>query len=283
MEIKRSPESSARKVGLALGSGAARGLAHIGVLEVLEKEGIPIDMITGASAGAAVGALYAQGKTASTIKSMALELSRKRLASLVDLALPRTGFIKGKKIRDLLALFIGNDVKFSDLKIPFACVATDIITGEEVVINEGSVLEAIRASISIPVIFTVAKWKDRYLVDGGLVNPVPVSVLRKMGADFVIGVNVIPNVIEKVRLAGKPKKPHIINVIMQSVYIASNSRVRSCMEYTDIIIEPQLSDITYSDFHRAEECISRGALATQKYIPEIKRRLKAGIPDLSLR
>jgi len=268
-------ELQKRKVGLALGSGAARGLAHIGVLEVLEKEGIPIDMIAGTSAGAAIGALYAQGKDASMIKGLALDLSWKRLASLVDLALPRTGFIKGKKIKDLLALLIGGDIKFSELRIPFACVAADIITGEEVVINHGSVLDGIRASVSIPVIFTVVKWKGRYLVDGGLVNPVPVSVLRQMGADFIIAVNVIPAVRDRAQRVEKIKEPNIISVIMQSLYIASYLAVRSSLEGADIVIEPQMADITYGDFSRAEECILQGALATQGTIPEIKRQLKA--------
>jgi len=264
-----------RKVGLALGSGAARGLAHIGVLEVLQKEGIPIDMIAGTSAGAAVGAIYAQGKDASMIKSLALDLSWKRLASVVDLALPRTGFIKGRKIKDLLALFIGDDIKFSDLKIPLACVATDIMTGEEVVISHGSVLEGIRASISIPAIFTLVKWKGRYLVDGGLVNPVPVSVLRQMGADFIIAVNVIPTVRDRVQRIGEIKEPHIISVIMQSMYIASYLSVRSSLEEANIVIEPAVAHISAGDFSRAEECILQGALATQGSIPEIKRQLEA--------
>ena len=264
-----------RKVGLALGSGAARGLAHIGVLEVLEKEGISIDMIAGTSVGAAIGVLYAQGKDASTIKSLILHLSWKRLTSLVDLALPKTGFIKGKKIQGLLEVIIGGDIGFSDLKIPFACVAADITTGEEVVINQGSVVEGIRASISIPVIFTVVKWKGRYLVDGGLVNPVPVSVLRQMGADFIIAVNVIPAVRDRAQQVEKVKEPHIISVIMQSLYIASYLGVRSSLEGADIVIEPQMPDITYGDFSRAEECISQGALATHGSIPEIKRQLEA--------
>jgi len=273
--IERSAKLQKKKVGLALGTGAARGLAHIGVLEVLEKEGIPIDMIAGTSPGATDGALYAQSKDASMIKSLALDLSWKRLASLVDLTLPRTGFIQGKKIKELLKLIISSDIEFSDLRIPLACIATDIMTGEEVVISHGSVLEAIRASISIPVIFTVAKWKGRYLVDGGLVNPVPVSVLREMGADFIIAVNVIPAVRDRAQRVEKIKEPHIISVIMQSLYIASYSLVRPSLEGADIVIEPQMADITYGDFYRAEECILQGALATQGSIPEIKRELEA--------
>ncbi|MBA7479154.1 putative NTE family protein [subsurface metagenome] len=145
-----------RKVGLALGSGAARGFAHIGVLTVLEKEGIPIDMIAGTSAGALIGALYAQGRTANEIKSLIIDLGRKRLALLTDLALPKTGLIRGRKIEDMLRSIMG-DIEFGDQKMPFACVATDIITGEEVVIKQGLVWEGVRASVSIPVILAVAR------------------------------------------------------------------------------------------------------------------------------
>jgi len=263
-----------RKIGLALGGGSARGLAHIGVLEVLEEEGIPIDLIAGTSAGAAIGALYAQGKDASLIKDLALDLSWKRLASLVDLALPRTGFIGGKKIKDMLGLIIGGDIKFSDLKIPLACVATDIMTGEEVVIDHGSVLEGIRASISIPVIFTLVRWKGRYLVDGGLVNPVPVSVLKRMGADFIIAVNVTPDITARVQPA-KDFKPNIINIIMQSMYIGTYLLVGSSLEGADIVIEPQVVHIGASDFHRCQECILQGEWAAKDSMPRIKEQLEA--------
>jgi NTE family protein len=187
-----------KKIGLALGGGAARGLAHIGVLEVLQKEGIPIDMVAGTSAGAIVGALYAQGKDSNEIKSLALEFGNRKLAHFVDPYLPKSGFIRGRKIQDLLVSYIG-DIRFSDMKIPFACVATDVETGEEVVLDQGSVPEAVRASISIPGVFAVARWKGRYLVDGGVVNPVPVNILKGMGANFVIAVNVIPEVSEGAR------------------------------------------------------------------------------------
>jgi NTE family protein len=273
MGVEREPRT--RKVGLALGSGAARGLAHIGVLEVLEEEGIPIDMIAGTSAGAAFGALYAQGKDVDIIKGLALNLTRKHLTSLADLALPKSGFIQGRKIRDLMESVMGNDIGFADLKIPFACVATDITTGEEVIISQGSVLEAVRASISIPAIFTVVKWDNRYLVDGGLVNPVPVSVLKGMGADLIIAVNVMPDVRSRARPVKEVKEPHIINIIMQSFYIASYTLVMSSLENADIVIEPMMKDVSFGNFRQAKEYVSQGALATRALIPEIKRRLQA--------
>ena len=268
------------KIGLALGSGAARGLAHIGVLEVLEKEGIPIDMIAGASAGAAVGALYAQGKDAGQIKKLALDIGWKKLAPLIDLSLPKTGFIRGKKIEDLLRLFIGGDIKFSDLEIPLACVTTDIDTGEEVIIDHGSVSEAVRASISIPAIFTLVKRGKRYLVDGGLANPVPVSVVKQMGADFIIAVNVIPDVTARAHRVNKERaeesrEPNIFHIIMQSLYIGTYSLARSSLEGADIVIEPQVAHIGAGDLLRAQELILQGELAAQDCIPEIKRQLAA--------
>ncbi len=268
-----------RKIGLALGSGVARGLAHIGVLGVLQREGIPIDMIAGTSAGAAIGALFDQGKEASLIKELAISIDLKRIASLVDPVLPKAGLVGGKKITNWLRLIMGSDVKFSDLRIPFACVATDIHTCEEVVIKEGSVLEGIRASISIPALFTVAKWKGRYLVDGSLVNPVPVSVLRGMGADFIIAVNVMPDRTETAHQVGKEgtkelKEPNIFNVMIQSIQIVSCSLVNHCLEGADIVIHPQVAHIHPGDFRQAQECILQGELAAQASIPEIKRLLE---------
>ncbi len=207
-----------RKVGLALGSGAAKGYAHIGVLTVLGKEGIPIDMIAGTSAGALIGALYAQGRTTNEIKSLIVDLGRKRLALLTDLALPKTGLIRGRKIEDTLRSIM-SDIEFGDLKMPFACVATDIVTGEEVVIKQGLVWEGVRASVSIPVILAVARREGRYLVDGVLTNPVPVSVLREMGADFIIAVNAIPD--RSKSLKPVSKKPNIFSVIMQTIHIVA--------------------------------------------------------------
>jgi NTE family protein len=266
------------KVGLALGGGAARGMAHIGVLEVLEREEIPIDMIAGTSIGGMVGAFRAQGKDSSVMKEMALKLNVMKILSLADLALPKSGLFGGKAVINMLQKTMGNDVKFEELPIPLALVATDIVTGEEVVIDRGSVLDGVRATISIPGIFTVAKWRGRYLVDGGLVNPVPVSVLKTMGADFIIAVNVMPDVgadVHHLKSAGgkKPKEPNIFNVILQSLYIGTYIIAKASIEGADIIITPDTLHIHPGDFHRARECIEQGEIATGEAIPEIKRRL----------
>ncbi|MFC2019299.1 patatin-like phospholipase family protein [Chloroflexota bacterium] len=267
------------KVGLALGSGAARGMAHIGVLEVLQKEGISVDMIAGTSAGAAAGAIYARWQNAGLIRGLVLGMGWKKMTSWMDFVPRKSGFIDGSRIMDILKTVISADTEFKDLEIPFACVATDIDTGEEVVIREGSVLKAIRASISIPGIFTVVSRQGRYLVDGGLVNPVPISILREMGADFIIAVNVIPSVSRRIPPVGegkaaKPSPPNLFNVLVQSLYTSIYSLAKSCAEVADIVIEPRVGHIGPVDFSRAQECIEQGEMAAREAIPEIKRRLK---------
>jgi len=263
-------KKAGKKVGLALGSGAARGLAHIGVLEVLEKEGIPIDMIAGTSMGALVGALYAKGYGIEPMKKLVLKLTSKRLTYFLDAALPRTGLIRGRKIEDTLKSVM-DDAEFSDLKIPFSCVAADIENGEEVVMREGLVWEAVRASSSLPVILAVAKWDDRYLVDGGLVNPVPVSIVRDMGADFVIAVNVLPH-----REVKATAEPNIFTVIMHTINIPGNRVIQVSLAGADVVVEPDLRHIGYAGFHQAEECIREGARAARGLISEIKKKYSAG-------
>ncbi len=265
-----------RKVGLALSSGVAWGLAHIGVLEVLEREGIPIDMISGTSMGAIIGAVYASGKSARQIRELALDLGWKKMLPLVDLTVLKTGFIGGRRIKKRLKEIIG-EVSFADLAKPFACVATDVITGEEVVFRDGPVLDAVIASISLPIIFRATKWRGRYLVDGTLVTPVPVRVLKEMGADFVISVNVLHHPGEKTPLHPEDvkeiKEPNIFNIMIQTVNILASHLVESSLSGADVVIEPNMAGIGLADFHKAEECIRRGELAAQGSIPEIKRQL----------
>jgi NTE family protein len=181
------------KIGLALSGGAARGLAHIGVLKALKEESIPIDMIAGTSAGAAIGACYAKDRVVATLEEMALGMDWKKLARFADLnlILLGKGFLHGQRVKSLLTACIGGDIKFEDLEIPLAVVAADVQSMEEIVIDKGSVVEAVRASISLPVVFTPVKWGERFLIDGGVVNPMPVDVVRSMGAEIVIAVNVL--------------------------------------------------------------------------------------------
>jgi NTE family protein len=189
---KKIPQA---RVGLALGSGSARGWAHIGVIRALAEAGIHVDYVAGTSIGALVGAVYASGEI-DTLEEVVLQLDWKQIVYFFDVILPKSGLIDGKKV----AIFIGNNVKkinIEDLSFPFCAVSTDLNTGDEVTIQDGDIIEAVRASISVPGIFTPVKKNGTILVDGGLVNPVPVSVAKEMGADFVIAVNLNHDIVGK--------------------------------------------------------------------------------------
>jgi NTE family protein len=265
------------KVGLALSGGFAWGLAHIGVLEVLETAGIPIDIIAGTSMGSVVGALYAREQKAALIKQQAAQLDWVKVLSLIDPGIPRSGLMTGKRITNLLRRFMGN-VDFEDLDIPFACVATDIISGDEVIMNKGSVLEAVRASISIPVIFTVSKKDGRFLVDGGLVNNIPVDVARQMGADYVIAVDVTPTKKERAEYLlehAELKEPRLLQVVVQSIYITTHQATCSMAELANVVIHPKLAGISAAEFHRAREFILAGEIAATDVVAHIKKDLAA--------
>jgi NTE family protein len=273
---------SRKKVGLALSGGTARGFAHIGVLEILDREHIPIDMIAGTSAGAIVGALYAKGMSAAEIKKEVLEIDPMKRWQLIDIALPKSGFISGKKFIELLKGYIG-DIKFSSLKIPFSCISTDIMTGEEVIIDKGSVLEGIRASISVPIVFAACEHNGRFLVDGGLVDQVPVEVVKSMGADIVIAVNVsphMPDVKKRIYIdeaipyhSPKIKEPNMYTIMMNYMSIVNSQTWTTSLKRADIVIEPRLSGISFTDFKKAEQCILEGEFAGIDALLDIKRLL----------
>ncbi len=193
--------SKIKKIGLALGSGSARGWSHIGIIHGLREEGIEIDMVCGTSIGSIVGGALAAG-VLDQLDKWVCELSWSDILGFMDITLPRSGLIEGEKI----ANFFRNDLSdpnIEDLSLPFAAVATDMLSGREVWLQKGSLIDAIRASISLPGIFTPFKQKDRWLVDGGLVNPVPVSLCRAMGADIVIAVNLNSDIMGKRKPARK--------------------------------------------------------------------------------
>lgn len=179
-----------KKIGLALGSGAAKGISHIGVLKVLDEIGIKPDIIAGTSMGALLGSLYAGGMTAREIQELTLGIDKKEIRKLFKVTLDGPGFINGQFIDEYLDEILPAK-NIQDLKTPFGCCACNILDGREIVFTKGSLSDAIRASISIPGILTPHKLGDFTLVDGGLVNPVPVSLCRQLGADFVIAVNVL--------------------------------------------------------------------------------------------
>jgi len=181
-----------KKVGLSLGSGSAKGLSHIGVIKLLEEMDIKIDYIAGSSIGAMIGGVYAAGISINEIEDIALKTD---LASSVKYFLPtisKSGLISGLKVTEFLKNVVG-DIDIEDLEISFAATATDILTGQEIDFKNGNLVEAIRASISVPIIFQPVVHDNQILVDGGLVNPLPVNIVREMGADFIIAVNIMPS------------------------------------------------------------------------------------------
>lgn len=192
-------------LGLALGSGAARGLAHIGVIKALEEAGIHFDLIAGTSMGAFIGALYAAGVPIQRIEETALRIDWKSLAKLLDPVLPTSGLIDGKKLIAFMAELLPVRT-FEELSIPLAITATDIETGEAIVIKQGDLLEALRAGLAFPGIFSPARFGDRFLVDGGLCHPVPIDIARNLGAERVIGVCAIPEVAKQTPEAFLPAK-----------------------------------------------------------------------------
>jgi NTE family protein len=177
------------KIGLALGGGSARGLAHVGVILALEAYNIPIDIIAGTSIGAVIGSLYASGATIEQLEEVALSIKMSKTLFMLDSTFPHSGLISGDHIEKMLNQFALKDKTFDDLSIYFAAVATDVESGAKVILNQGKVVDAVRASIAIPGIFTPVKYGDYYLVDGGVVDPVPVDVVQMMGADIIIAVS----------------------------------------------------------------------------------------------
>ncbi len=182
-----------KKVGLVLGSGGSKGIAHIAVIEYLESLEIPISMISGSSIGALVAAVYASGSL-KLFKEDILKMDKKQVRSYFDPVFPFSGLMQGKKLKSYLAKYISPDARLEDLPIPVVVVATDLFSGEAVVLRSGSVIDAIRASISIPGILIPVKYGDSILVDGGVANPLPINIVQEMGADLSVAVNLFPKI-----------------------------------------------------------------------------------------
>ncbi|MFC1669923.1 patatin-like phospholipase family protein [Spirochaetota bacterium] len=193
-------------VGLVLGSGSSRGWAHIGAIEALEEEKIPIDHITGCSIGSYVAAIYASGGLKS-LKKFVLNMNGKKVFSYFDVVFPKSGLLNGtKKLKELFSMH-SNAQLFSDLDIPVMMVATDIDTGRKVVIRSGNLLPAMRATMSMPILFPPVKIKGRWLADGGLVDPVPVGVARTIETNIIIAIDLNGDLISKKIIETRSKKP----------------------------------------------------------------------------
>ncbi|MBN2096235.1 patatin-like phospholipase family protein [Candidatus Peregrinibacteria bacterium] len=276
-----------KKIGLALGGGGARGCAHIGVIKALNEAGIPIDRIAGTSIGSFIGGVYVAGDI-SELESYLLKIKWKDVVKHFDPVIPKKGFFEGKKICELIGKLLKHKT-FQGNKIPFRAVATDLFSGKEVILKTGNMTQAIRSSIAIPGIFTPVKKGNVYLIDGGVVNPVPINVVRDMGADIVIAVDLNHNFIrEKMatkRSYGKekgriykwltPTHPNIIDVIENSVYMMQDKLTEKnlLIHQPDFLIRPTLGSASIFDFHKAKGLIEEGYQKTRLQIPRIKKEL----------
>ncbi len=300
------------KIGLALGGGAARGWAHIGVLKALRAAGIVPDIIAGTSIGAVVGGCYAAGHLDS-LEGFARELTRRRVFGYLDFNLSGTGLISGQRLCDRLDKHLG-DRAIEDLDTRFTAVATEIGSGHEIWLSRGKLVEAVRASYAIPGIFRPVKVGGRWLFDGALVNPIPVSVCRALGARYVIAVNlnadicsrgtVVPQldghddlddtVAEPLPVKGKngvavrrllqrqifgfgkdEEVPGISTVMVDAFNIVQDRIARSRLagDPPDALINPRLSGVGLFDFHRAEELIALGEAAVKRDAEDILREI----------
>ena len=262
-------------IGIALGAGSARGWAHIGVLQALLEAGIVPDLVCGTSIGALVGAVYADDEIAE-LERWVSALTWRKVVGYFDFTFG-SGLMKGEKLFDDLR---GNflDKRIDELRRPFAAVATDLANGREVWLRDGPVAEIVRASIAMPGLFTPRPWNNQLLVDGALVNPVPVSLARAMGADFVIAVDLSSSIVgQYVRKTERreTKMPNMAEVITGSLNIMSVRITRSRMagDPPDAVIQPRLGDLGLLDYHRGAEAIAEGRAAAELMIPQIKRLL----------
>jgi len=300
----RNRKNTKPKIGLALGMGGARGLCHIGVIKVLQKAGIKIDMIAGVSMGAMVGAGYAMDLGIERIQTIALETDWKRLFSLLDIRFHHDGIVDGNRIEDFIKSHIGN-AQFSEASIPFSVVATDAESGEKVVFDQGSIAKAVRASLSIPIFFKPYSHDGKVFLDGGLCDPVPVKLVREMGADFVVAVSsfsdlkrFFPNdgasgeklkkiigprryadlaldfdeksgskTVEK-NVAGK-RSFNLKDITGRMISIMEEHLALPQLEEADIVITPDMKEIGMLDFTNARDIIGRGERAAREVLADL--------------
>ncbi len=256
------------KIGLALGGGAARGFAHIGVIKVLEAQGIVPDLVVGTSAGSLVGALYAAGNNGFALHKLALEMEE---ATISDWSVPlfakSTGILKGEALQHYVNKTVRN-TPLEKLKIPFGAVATDLNTGLPVLFRRGNTGLAVRASSSVPSVFQPVRVGQHSYVDGGLVSPVPVRFAREMGADFVIAVNISSQPEAQAAVSA-------VDVLLQTFAIMGQSINHYELKDADIVILPSLANMKGGDFAGRNLAILAGEQAALSRIGEIRQKLKA--------
>lgn len=291
--VSRMDRKPRPRIGLVLGSGSARGWAHLGVIAALAEHGVRPDLVCGSSIGALVGAALANGQ-ADALREWVTGLTWQEVLRLFDLEL-QSGLIKGDKLMRLLAERFIN-AGFDELKLPFGCVATDLGNGREVWLRNGSVPDAVRASLALPGLFAPVPREGRWLVDGALVNPIPVSLARAMGADIVIAVDLgaASSLDEQRDNADDPRPAGIsrlaqifafrnqgnglsmLDVMNASIHIMQLRIARSRLagDPADVILAPRLGQLGLMDFHRGAEAIAAGREAVELALPQLNRALR---------
>lgn len=256
------------KIGLALGGGAARGFAHIGVIKALEAQGIVPHLVVGTSAGSLVGALYAAGNNGFALHKMALEMDE---AAISDWSVPffakATGVLKGEALQNYVNRSVHN-APLEKLKVQFGAVATDLNSGLPILFQRGNTGLAVRASSAVPGVFQPVRIGEQSYVDGGLVAPVPVRFAREMGADFVIAVNISSQ-------PDAQPSSSTLDVLLQTFAIMGQSLNHYELKEADIVIQPRLGAMKGNDFPGRNTAILAGEQATAALMPEIKRKLAA--------
>lgn len=282
------------KIGLALSGGGAKGIAHIGVLKVLEEAHIPVHMLAGTSMGGVVAAVYAAGRSVAEIERVARSL---RLLDIVQRDRTGLGLLGQDKVASRLREALGGDLTFDQLKLPLALVAVDLETGEEVVIRDGSVVEAVLATTALPLVFPPLHWHDRWLIDGGVLNPVPFDVVRQMGADRVIAVHTLHD------FSGRPgaevppggrgaeavirlllyrtRWAPMINVAERSLGIMSRKLAEQRMQQAppDLMIKVRLKGVGLFDLDQVDACLRTGEEAARRHLSELIRLRDTPLPS----
>ena len=255
------------RIALVLGGGAARGFAHVGVIRALEQERIPIDLIVGTSVGSLIGAVYAYDLNSFELEWTAFKLEKEHLFDYALMSAVRgMGMVKGEKLEEFVKTKV--PVKnIEDLKMPFVAVATDLNRGTRVVLDRGPVARAVRASSAIPGVFEPVKHQGRLLVDGGVIDNIPVSVARAKKADIVIAVDIGENV-------RNFKISNLVDVMLQSVNIMFNENVGFKKKEADILIRPSVGSVAMLDFSKKKEAMRAGIDATRSAMPEIKKAIR---------
>lgn len=262
-------------LGLVLSGGAAKGYAHIGVIKFLEELNIKPDIVVGASMGSLIGGFYARGFTAKQMEEIALKIDKKEKKNLFRFHISKKGFINGKNIIKFLKPYLG-DTKIEELPIKYAAVATDIEENVEIIIDRGDLIQAIRSSIAIPIVFTPNKYSGRVLIDGGFINPVPVDVAINLGAKKVIAVNVLHR-FEYPRIQINAKQDSEKEYSIKDIFVKTFDLISSrLIEYNikqlknGVWIDIDTTGIGLSQFEKAKEAIERGYIQAKKY----KERLR---------